>query len=177
MPAQNQSVVMAVADRRESTYDEWPGEDWDVNTAADGEAVLAAVDADVGVVVLDRGHPDVDATRVLDEIRADGLDVPVIALVDEEPASDALGMRFNDYLVHPIEQSTFASVVDAMVDLDPVEVQKAEYLALAASQAALEVQLSLSEQAESEEYGQLTERIGALRDRAEEPLEELEEAV
>ena len=39
------------------------------------------------------------------------------------------------------------------------------------------ITLSPTERDESEEYEQLTERIGALRERAAEPLEELEEAV
>lgn len=177
MPARNRSVVVAVAEQRESEYDEWLGENWDVRAIADGSAVLEAVDADVGVVLLDRCHPDVEATDVLDEIRGRGLDVPVVALVETEPEPDALGLRFNDHLVHPVERSDLESVVESMVDLDTVEVQKAEYLALAASQAALELQLSPTERHESEEYEQLTERIGALRERAAEPLEELEEAV
>ena len=78
---------------------------FDVRTAADGEAALAAVRADEpACVVLDLTLPGIDGVEVVRRLRASGVDVPVCVLSARDTIDDrvtGLEAGADDYLVKP----------------------------------------------------------------------------
>jgi len=172
MASQNGRLIVALAAERADEYGDWL-DGWDVERVADRESLLDAVDGDVAVVVLDHSFGDSPPERLLDRIRERGIDRPVVVLSDSEPDADGLAVRFTETLVTPVDESTFVETVERVAALSEEEVQKREYVSLAATQAALELQLSPSERQSSEEYDRLTQRIDALRDRADDSLDDV----
>ena len=172
MASQNGRVIAAVTAERADEYGDWL-DGWDVERVPDGETLPDAVDGDTAVVLLDRSVGDSPPERLLDRIRERGLDRPVVLLSESEPDADGLAVRFTETLVTPVDEATLAETVERVATLSDEEVQKREYVSLAATQAALELRLSPSERQSSEEYDRLTERIDALRDRADGSLDDV----
>jgi len=80
-------------------------EGWSVRTAGTGQAALAAVrEARPDVVVLDIMLPDLDGMSVLQRLRAEGHDVPVLFLTAKDEVADriaGLTIGGDDYLTKP----------------------------------------------------------------------------
>jgi len=80
-------------------------EGYQVMTAADGEAGLAALSAHrADVVVLDLGLPRIDGLEVCRRLRADGCDVPILVLTARAETGDrvsGLDAGADDYLAKP----------------------------------------------------------------------------
>ena len=169
------TVLIATAPERDTDYAAWLDADWTVTTVEDSDDLMDAVDPDVAAVLLDRGLADGDAESLLDELRSAGIDRPVVVVSDESGSGDTLGSRFSEELVRPVDESTLVETTAAMADRSDETVQKQEYLALAASQAAMEIELSPDETDENETYEQVTRRIEQLRNRIDVPLEEFED--
>ncbi|MFD1587312.1 HalX domain-containing protein [Halorientalis brevis] len=104
-----------------------------------------------------------------------GIDRPIVGLSDDSESTTGLGSRFSEELVRPVAESTLLETVETMAARSDEAVQKQEYLALAASQAAMEIELSPAETDEHETYEQVTSRIEDLRSRIDVPLEEFED--
>ncbi|VXB97960.1 response regulator transcription factor [Massilia sp. 9I] len=69
-------------------------------------AVAALRDNDFDAAVLDLGLPDLDGTRVLEQVRAGGRDVPILILSARDAMRDrvrGLDLGADDYLVKPFE--------------------------------------------------------------------------
>jgi FixJ family two-component response regulator len=172
MASQNGRVIAAVTIERADEYGDWL-DGWDVERVSSHESLLETVDAETAVVLLDGSAGGSSPEQVLDRLREQGIDRPVVLLSDAEPDADGLAVRFTETLVTPVDESTLAETVGRVAALSDEGVQKREYVSLAATQAALELQLSPSERQSSEEYDRLTERIDALRDRADGSLDEV----
>jgi len=80
-------------------------EGWDIRTAADGTSALAvARDFRPDAVVLDIMLPDIDGLKVLQRMRADGSDVPVLFLTAKDALDDriaGLTAGGDDYVTKP----------------------------------------------------------------------------
>jgi len=80
-------------------------EGWDVKTAANGQAALKTIKAhQPDVVVLDIMLPDLDGLTVLQRLRADGNDVPVLFLTAKDAVEDrvaGLTVGGDDYVTKP----------------------------------------------------------------------------
>jgi len=80
-------------------------EGWDVKTAANGQAALKTIKAhQPDVVVLDVMLPDLDGLTVLQRMRADGNDVPVLFLTAKDAVADrvaGLTVGGDDYVTKP----------------------------------------------------------------------------
>jgi two-component system OmpR family response regulator len=80
-------------------------EGWDIKTAADGSTALAtARDFRPDAVVLDIMLPDIDGLQVLQRMRADGNDVPVLFLTAKDALDDriaGLTAGGDDYVTKP----------------------------------------------------------------------------
>ncbi|MFB6178345.1 MAG: HalX domain-containing protein [Halorientalis sp.] len=174
MPSPTRSILVATSEEHADTYAGWLDGDWTVETVTD-EDLVTAVEPDVAVVLLDRDLVGEDAEQLLDDLRGVGIDRPVVLITDEDGLGSSLGSRFSDHLVRPLDETEVAATVETMADRSDEAVQKQEYLALAASQAAMQIELSPHETAENEAYEMLTERIQQLRDRSEVPLEQFED--
>lgn len=143
--------------------------DYDVITAATGEAALAAVDA-ADVLLLDRRLPDVSGPEVLRRVRADGNRVPVAMVTAVEPDFDIIEMGFNGYLRKPVVTSEVRSVVEGLIRRANYDDIVREYYAVVSKVASLETEKSAADLAESEAYADLTDRLETLRTKAESAL-------
>lgn len=167
------AVVLGTTPETAREYEGWI-DDRPVETVHDTDEVLSVVNPDVAAVVLDRDIAGDGVGTVLDRIREAGVDRPIVVLADDGPDADTAGWGFNECLTRPFGAASFRETIDRLADLSDEAVQKQELLSLAASQAALELELSRDELAESDVYEELTTRLGTLRERADEPLDELE---
>jgi phosphoserine phosphatase RsbU/P len=91
-----------------------------VRSAANGEEALAAIRAEPpDLMLLDVSMPGIGGLEVLEEVRAQKLDIAVImstAFGSERVAIDALRRGANDYLRKPFEPEEFRTVVDRTVE-------------------------------------------------------------
>jgi two-component system OmpR family response regulator len=80
-------------------------EGWEIRTAGDGQTALAAArDFRPDAVVLDIMLPDIDGLKVLQRLRADGSDVPVLFLTAKDALDDriaGLTAGGDDYVTKP----------------------------------------------------------------------------
>lgn len=80
-------------------------EGWEIRTAADGSSALAtARDFRPDAIVLDIMLPDIDGMQVLQRLRADGNDVPVLFLTAKDSLDDriaGLTAGGDDYVTKP----------------------------------------------------------------------------
>lgn len=80
-------------------------EGWEIRTAGDGQSALAAArDFRPDAVVLDIMLPDIDGLKVLQRLRADGSDVPVLFLTAKDALDDriaGLTAGGDDYVTKP----------------------------------------------------------------------------
>ena len=66
-------------------------EGWEIKTAADGSSAIAtARDFRPDAIVLDIMLPDIDGLQVLQRLRADGNDVPVLFLTAKDALDDRI---------------------------------------------------------------------------------------
>jgi DNA-binding response OmpR family regulator len=68
------------------------------------DAMAAARDPNLDLVILDLGLPDVDGSRVLRELRREGVEVPVLILTargDVDDRIEGLNLGADDYLAKP----------------------------------------------------------------------------
>jgi DNA-binding NtrC family response regulator len=154
-------------------YEAWLDSEYDVLTAAGGNAALATVDEDVDVVLLDRRMPTRSGDEVLSEMRSRGLDMPVAMVTAIDPDFDLVDMDFEAYLTKPV---TKTDLVDAVEDLLTVseEADSREEYALTEKRNVLEEEKSDPNLESSNEFADLTERLKNARKRLEERVEDLE---
>ncbi len=114
------------------------GEGFQVHTAGDGEAALAALQETLDLVILDLMLPDLDGFEVLRRMRQGGCDLPVIILTARDDDIDVivgLELGADDYVIKPFNPRQLVARVRAVLR------RRAEALALAARVASLEARL------------------------------------
>jgi two-component system response regulator MprA len=94
-------------------------EGYDVLTATDGvEAVVAARRADVDVIVLDIGIPDIDGMGVTRLLRTEGVTTPILmltAVVAVESRVEGLDAGADDYLPKPFDLAELLARLRALL--------------------------------------------------------------
>ncbi|WP_245857673.1 response regulator transcription factor [Mumia flava] len=93
---------------------------FEVSTAADGRAALAAVRdlPDLDLVVLDVMMPELDGFEVLKRMRSEHVDVPVVFLTARDATADrvaGLTAGGDDYLVKPFSLDELVARVQAVL--------------------------------------------------------------
>jgi len=151
----------AIAD----TYAAFLREEYVVRTAYGGQEALAAADATVDVVLLDRRMPDVSGDEVLAEIRSRALDPRVVMLTAVDPDFDIVDMPFDAYVVKPVERADVVGIVAEMCERASYDDEFRRFLSLASKRAALEREKDDAELADSEEYDRIEDRLADLRER------------
>jgi two-component system OmpR family response regulator len=94
-------------------------EGFEITTAADGAAALAAVRARLpDLVVLDVMLPDLDGFEIQSRLRADGLTVPVLFLTARDAVEDrvrGLTLGADDYMTKPFSLAELVARVHAIL--------------------------------------------------------------
>ena len=92
------------------------GEGYSVRSFAEGRPALDAVDADVALVVLDLGLPDIDGIGVCRRLRARRPQLPILILTARDQEIDVvagLDAGADDYLVKPFRLSELLARIRA----------------------------------------------------------------
>lgn len=92
---------------------------FDVDTAADGREALAKVSSNrPDLIVLDVAMPDIDGFEVIQRLRRDGLDTPVVFLTARDaPVDRVKGLRIggDDYITKPFSLDELLARIEAIL--------------------------------------------------------------
>lgn len=129
--------------------------DYDVVVVYSGTEALEVVDGSVDAVLLDRKMPGPSGGEVLEQLRDQGYDFPVAMLTAVRPDWDIVEMRFDDYLLKPVDIQALHNAVERLEALGGIERKKREYIRHNIKQASLEGQKDASDLTSSEAFKQL----------------------
>jgi DNA-binding response OmpR family regulator len=118
---------------------------------------------EVDAVLLDRRMPDLHGDDVLEELRGQGYDCPVIMITAVDPDLNILDMDFDDYLTKPVERETLLSTLDQHLTSRTGDPRLEELFATLSKVDVLEAEHPPAQRAESDEYGARLERVEGLR--------------
>ncbi|WP_311173647.1 response regulator transcription factor [Halobellus ordinarius] len=147
-------------------------DEYDVETATDGESALEIIEEDTDVVLLDRRMPQMTGDEVLGEIRSRGIDCRVAMITAVEPDVDIVKMPFDDYLVKPVTREDLQSLVEVLLRRSDYDSRTQEFFQLASKKAALESAPDVTVEEEAE-YQELKDRMEKIRAELDEQLAEL----
>ncbi|KDS91323.1 DNA-binding protein [Halorubrum saccharovorum] len=173
-------LVLVVEDEPDlaDLYAAWLGDEYRVRTAYGGQEALDEIDEaddEVDAILLDRRMPGLSGDEVLSAVRERGIDCRVAMVTAVEPDFDILSMGFDDYLVKPVTSDTLRETVEGLLRRGEYDTEMQELFSLTSKKAMLETEKSATELADHEEYQRLTDRIEALRSRADQSLEAVTE--
>ncbi|NHX36020.1 MULTISPECIES: HalX domain-containing protein [Halolamina] len=168
-------LVLVVEDESDlaDLYAAWLGDGYRVRTAYGGREALENLDAEVDIVLLDRRMPGLSGDDVLDAMQDRGLDCQVAMVTAVEPDFDVLEMGFDDYLVKPVARDELLETVENLERRGTYDSGVQELFSLASKKALLEAEKTESELDENEEYGELTDRLEALREELDATINEM----
>ena len=166
-------LVLVVEDEPDlaDLYAAWLGDEYRVRTAYGGREALDQLDEaddEVDAILLDRRMPGLSGDEVLTAVRDRGIDCRVAMVTAVEPDFDILEMGFDDYLVKPVTSDTLRETVEGLLRRGEYDTEVQELFSLTSKKAMLESEKSASDLADNEEYQRLTDRIGELREQADE---------
>lgn len=154
-------------------YASWLGGQYDVRVANTAEEALDTLDEDVEVVLLDRRLPDMSGDEFLDAIREQRYVCQVAMVSAVDPDWDILEMRFDAYVVKPVERDELLALVSRLLARRLYNEEVRNFFALASKRATLEATKEPSELESSERYGELADELERLRDELEDIILEL----
>src|SRR6056297_1104622 len=137
----------------------WIREEGSVETAYDGEDALAMMSDTIDVVLLDRRMPGLSGDEVLETMREDGYDCPVVMVTAVDPDFDVIDMGFDDYLVKPVSKDTLLGTIESVMDRASYETDVQEYYRVVAKKALLEAAKADVELESNETYQELRDRV------------------
>lgn len=89
-------------------------EEYAVVTAADGDTAVAAMTDDVDVVIVDRRMPGLSGEALLDRLRDDGYDGPIIIVSAVDPDNEAMERSVDAYLFKPVSGEQLLTAVEKL---------------------------------------------------------------
>lgn len=157
-------------------YSEFLSSKYTVYQALDGSEGLDMMDDCVDVVLLDRRMPGLSGVEVLDTIRShfDRCQVAMVTAVN--PDFDVLEMEFDEYITKPVSKDELVGLVDQLLYRASYDDDIRRFLSLASKRSALEGNKSPEELEDHDEYETLVQEMGALNERLENELTELDAA-
>ncbi|TKR24946.1 winged helix-turn-helix domain-containing protein [Natronomonas salsuginis] len=108
------ATILAVDDERElvEIYRTWFDGTYAVRAAYGGREALSAFDESIDLVLLDRRMPGTSGDDVLDALREDGHDVPVVMVTAVEPDEGIIELPFDEYVIKPVDRTKLLEAVD-----------------------------------------------------------------
>jgi len=145
-------------DALRETFRLWLGSEFEVRTAADGEAVLEAAGPEVDVLVLDRRMPGLSGDEALSALRERGDQTPVVMLSAESADYGVAEHGFERYVTKPIDESELrAAIEDAMAIAEHTAGDAREFVRAARARCALDESKPAAELVEHDVYDRLLE--------------------
>lgn len=154
-------------------YASWLDGQYDVRVANTAEDALDRLDEHVEVVLLDRRLPDMSGDEFLDAIRDKRYRCQVAMVSAVDPDWDILEMRFDAYVVKPVERDELLALVSRLLARRLYNEEVRNFFALASKRATLEATKEHSELEDSERYQELADEMERLRDDIEDIIVEL----
>lgn len=113
------ATILVVEDQEElaDLYETWLTEEHEVIVAHDGESGLAAMRADVDVVILDRRLPGISGDEVLRAIRDEGYDASVVMVTAVDADTDIVDLTIDDYVTKPVTKPVLRDIVGRVLRL------------------------------------------------------------
>ena len=160
----DQPTVLVVEDEEElrRTYELWLAGDYNVLTAAEGEAALELADQGVDVVLLDRMMPGLSGKETLAKLRDRGVGAKYAMVTAVEPDFDIIEMGFDAYLTKPVDEERLRETIEDLQSQEAYSDALDEYTSLLAKKETLEARKTEEELEESEAYADLQERLAQL---------------
>ncbi len=173
----SRAVVLIVEDDSQlaELYATWLEDDHEVRVATLGHEALELFDADVDIVLLDRGLTDIPGDEVLGRLRATGVACQIAIISGVEPDFDLLKLDIDGYLTKPVDRAAVNSLVDDLINRDTMEQSLDHYFQLAAKKRALEEKISESELASNPEYRRLVSELRGRRSQFNTELQRIED--
>jgi len=170
-----QPTVLVVEDEVDlaDLYASWLGDEYDVHVANTAEGALEELDETVEVVLLDRRLPDMSGDEFLDVLRERGHDSQVAMVSAVDPDWDILEMRFDAYVVKPVEREELVELVKRLLARRLYNEEVQHFFALASKRATLEATKEQAELERSDRYDELLAELDRLRDDLQEIIVEL----
>ncbi|MEZ3143867.1 response regulator [Halobaculum sp. MBLA0143] len=170
-PTESSPTVLIVDDETDLTtlYAAWLESEYDVVTATSGAEALATLDGGIDVALLDRRMPETSGDEVLAEIRRRDIGAQVAMLTAVEPDANITEMQFDDYVTKPVERQEVHATVEVLLERRTYDRHSRRFFSLASKKAALE---SANEH-DTDEYDEIVDRMGEIRDEMDDTLETL----
>lgn len=151
-------------------YTMWLEPEYDVRTAYGGDDALEQMGESVELVVLDRRMPEVAGDEVLETIREEGFDCPVLLVTAVDPEFNIVELPFDAYLTKPVLREDLTEMVETLFARKTDETHR-EYYALQAKKEVLEAERTPAELRHSDLYENLTARINQIVEDADSDLD------
>jgi DNA-binding response OmpR family regulator len=105
--ATENATILAVDDEPGlvDIYEAWFSDKYAVRTAYGGREALSEFDDAVDLVLLDRRMPGISGDEVLETLREDGHDCPVVMVTAVEPDEGMIELPFDEYVVKPVDKN------------------------------------------------------------------------
>ena len=147
-------TLLVVDDDRDARelYRLWFESRFDVRTAADGEAALEQVTADVDAVVTDREMPRRDGVSLATAIREGPYDPALVMISGVSPDASDLDIPVDTYLSKPVTREGLRDAVSTTRSWRGYRPARRDLHALAARLAAVEREQALVDLVDSETY-------------------------
>lgn len=101
-------------DRTRKAYAHLLSEPYDVAAASTGQAAVERFDADIDIVLLDRGLSEMRGRDVLRELQARNQDCYVAMVTGKEPDFDIIEFGIDDYLIKPVTAAEIEQTVERL---------------------------------------------------------------
>ena len=137
-------------------------DDYQVETATNGEEGLEMIDGGVDVVLLDRHMPGLSGSEVLERIREASYECRVAMVTAVDPDFDIVDMPFDDYVPKPVDRETLQEVIERLLSVDQYDRRMAELYAVDRTIATLETDGPTVDLEADERYHELLDRKAEL---------------
>jgi DNA-binding response OmpR family regulator len=133
--------------------------EYNVETAASGDAALDRVGSHTDVVLLDRRLPECSGREILAAIRKRGLDCQVVFCSAVVPDVDILSVEPDGYLHKPVGIDELTAAIETQLEMADKAEAVQEYERLDRLKAILQESQSHAQLSTAEEYQQLLENL------------------
>ena len=112
--SEKNATVLLVDDERElvEIYEMWFEGEYETRSAYGGKKALEVFDETIDVVLLDRRMPRMSGDEVLERLRENGHDCPVVMVTAVEPDQGIVELAFDEYVVKPADRAELIEAVD-----------------------------------------------------------------